>query len=247
MKRRWIWLIITANLLALVGLAFVYPVPMVSPGPVVPAHAAIAAECTSCHVPFRGASPAQCEKCHALSNIGVRTTTGARLREQAQRPAFHQQLTEQNCVACHTDHVDATRATIGQPSKKPFSHGLLRADRRNRCESCHAAPTSDSHAHLTGAKVQCQQCHTTEGWKPATFEHAKFFELDRNHAVACVTCHTENDYKRYTCYGCHEHTPDNIREKHEEEGVGNLDNCVSCHKSPRGEHGERGEGRREEH
>jgi hypothetical protein len=147
-------------------------------------------------------------------------------------------------MACHTDHVGKA---LGQRSKKPFSHGLVRADTRERCEGCHELPTSGSHPQVGG---QCQQCHSTEHWKPASFEHAKFFELDRNHAVACVTCHTENNYKRYTCFGCHEHTPANIRAKHEEEGIGNLDNCVACHKSPRGEDGEggeHGEGRRREH
>jgi hypothetical protein len=287
MKGRWIWLLITGNLLALVGLAFVYPVPMVSPGPVVPAHAAVAPECFACHAPFRGASPERCGKCHALGDIGVRSTTGAALGEHAGRPAFHQELAEQDCIACHTDHVGAT---LGQRSKKPFSHALVRAATRERCETCHAAPRNDLHrelgvscsqchktehwkpatfAHAALSKAvldrcegchkvpttglhpevngQCQQCHTTEHWKPATFEHAKFFELDRNHAAACVTCHTGNNYKRYTCYGCHEHTPDKIRAEHEEEGIRNLDDCVSCHKSARGEHGDRGEGRGNEH
>jgi hypothetical protein len=46
-----------------------------------------------------------------------------------------------------------------------------------------------------------------------------------------VTCHVRNDYSRYTCYGCHEHTPDNIRRKHVEEGIRQFDNCVECHRS----------------
>jgi hypothetical protein len=40
-----------------------------------------------------------------------------------------------------------------------------------------------------------------------------------------------NDYKKYTCYGCHEHTPANIRREHVEEGIRNFDNCVECHRS----------------
>jgi hypothetical protein len=290
MKGGWSWLLITANLLALVSLVFVYPAPMVGPGPVVPAHAAVARECFACHAPFGGASPARCEVCHALGDIGVRTTTGAPLGGRAGRPAFHQELTEQDCIACHTDHVGAT---LGQRSEKPFSHGLVRAATRDRCEACHAAPNNELHRALgvgcgqchktkhwrpatfehgalaktvlercegchkvptTGlhpaANGQCQQCHTTEQWKPASFDHAKYFELDRDHAVTCVTCHTESDYKRYTCYGCHEHSADKIRAEHEEEGIRDLDNCVSCHKSPRGkpgERGDRGEGRRKEH
>jgi hypothetical protein len=46
-----------------------------------------------------------------------------------------------------------------------------------------------------------------------------------------VTCHARNDYSRYTCYGCHEHTLTNIRRKHIEEGVSKFDNCVECHRS----------------
>jgi hypothetical protein len=241
MRGRLIWLLITANLLALLGLTFVYPAAMVSPGPVVPAHAAIGSECFACHAPFRGASPGRCSACHALGDIGVRTTMGSPLRGHAERPAFHQELIEQDCNGCHTDHVGAS---VGQRSKKPFSHGLLHAATQVRCETCHKPPTSGSHPQVTD---QCQKCHTAERWRPASFDHARFFELDRDHAVVCATCHAENNYERYTCYGCHEHTQENIRAEHEEEGIRNFDNCVSCHKSPKGKPGGRGEGRRKEH
>jgi len=40
-----------------------------------------------------------------------------------------------------------------------------------------------------------------------------------------------NDYSRYTCYSCHEHTPDNIRREHIKEGISKYDNCVECHSS----------------
>jgi len=37
--------------------------------------------------------------------------------------------------------------------------------------------------------------------------------------------------RRYTCYGCHEHTPNNIHRKHTEGGIRirNYDNCIRCH------------------
>ena len=47
-------------------------------------------------------------------------------------------------------------------------------------------------------------------WKPATFEHSKFFQLDEDHNATCITCHAVNDFSRFTCHGCHEHTPSNI-------------------------------------
>lgn len=42
-------------------------------------------------------------------------------------------------------------------------------------------------------------------------------------------------YRKCTCYGCHEHTPANVRGKHIEEGIQNFENCVECHRSADGE------------
>jgi hypothetical protein len=52
--------------------------------------------------------------------------------------------------------------------------------------------------------------------------------------VACVTCHdVASDYARYTCYGCHEHTPTNMAREHREEGISaqELADCARCHRS----------------
>jgi hypothetical protein len=257
---------------------FVYPNAMISPGALRPAHAELADTCAACHAPFRGAVAERCIKCHVVADIGARTSRGAAVPQPA-KPAinasFHQQLNEQNCIACHSDH--------GRVTKQHFSHALLRAATRDNCVTCHAAPSNDLHRDL---RVTCNQCHSTEHWKPATFdhtllppatlarceschkapsddfhrqitaactqchspqrwkpstfEHARYFVLDRNHNTTCATCHTNNDFTRYTCFGCHEHTPANIRAKHEEEGIRNFDNCVSCHRSADDEGGERG-------
>jgi formate dehydrogenase maturation protein FdhE len=64
--------------------------------------------------------------------------------------------------------------------------------------------------------------------------------LDGNHNVSCATCHASGDYTRYTCYGCHEHTPNAMIAKHAEEGIQDLASCVRCHRSASGEGG--GEG-----
>ncbi len=282
MKRRsWIWIVITADLLVLVALAFVYPSAMVSPGALVPAHARLATRCFSCHAPFRGAASDRCIACHALPDIGIRTTSGvpvAKRNRLAIRVAFHQELTEQNCTSCHSEHQRLTQ--------RRFSHALLRPAMRERCETCHAAPTNDFHRNLSGSCNRCHtterweqatfdhallakatlerceschkapadnfhrqitnacvQCHSPQHWKPSTFDHDRFFLLDRDHNTACATCHVNNDFTRYSCYGCHEHTPANIRSEHEEERIRNFENCVSCHRSAEGEAGERGDGR----
>jgi hypothetical protein len=77
MKRPWIWVVIVANLIGLIVLAFVYPSAMVSPGPLVPAHAELEGNCFACHAPFRGATPDRCVACHVVADIGVQTTRGA--------------------------------------------------------------------------------------------------------------------------------------------------------------------------
>jgi hypothetical protein len=248
-KARWLFIVIAANLVVLIALAFVYPHLMVSPGALVRGHAELATDCFACHAPLRGASSARCIQCHAPADIGLKTTKGAPLPVGARKARFHQDLIEQDCMACHSDHLGPK---LTQRSRKPFSHAMLRAAARDRCDTCHAAPKNDLHKALS---VGCDQCHKTEAWKPATLAHDKFFPLDKDHNATCVTCHVANNYKQYTCYGCHEHTPANMQAKHREEGVAeSLDNCVRCHRSASGEvegkgtgeHG-KGEGAKGEH
>lgn len=223
--RGWLLKLIAANLLVLLTLIFIYPDLMVGPGPLVAAHAELATDCFACHAPLRGAASDRCVKCHALPDIGVRTTKGVTLAAKRLKTSFHRDLIEQNCMACHSDH-QAPRLT--QRSRKPFSHQLLRAAVREQCESCHKAPADSLHRQITG---NCKQCHTPDAWKPATFEHDKFFVLDADHNAPCVTCHIKNDFSRYTCYGCHEHQPAKIKAEHLEEGIRNVENCVECHRS----------------
>ena len=62
-KARWLFWVIAANLLVLVGLAFAYPHLMISPGPVITGHAEIGTDCFACHTPWRGAAAPLCIKC----------------------------------------------------------------------------------------------------------------------------------------------------------------------------------------
>jgi len=242
MRRGWLMALISANLAVLIALVFIYPHLMVSPGPVVSAHAEINTDCFACHAPLRGASSGRCIACHALSDIGLRSSKGVPLVQKTKglKASFHQELIEKDCVACHSDH-QAPRLT--QRSRKPFSHDLLRVAVREQCASCHVAPTDKLHSKLS---ANCKQCHGQQAWKPATFDHGKFFVLDKDHNASCETCHTGNDYSRYTCYGCHEHTEQGVREEHVGEGISEFGNCVECHRSaseePRwsGTRGERG-------
>lgn len=271
MTGRWLKLVILANLLVALALVFIYPHLMVSPGALARGHQQLATDCFACHAPLRGATAERCVACHKVAGIGLQTTQGLPIAKPTVKTSFHQELTEHDCMACHSDHAGPR---LSQRSRKPFSHELLKPATRQRCDTCHAAPKNKLHQAL---KLPCAQCHKTQGWKPASFDHAalappelsrcdschqppsdslhrqvkgscaqchraqawkpasfahdKLFVLDRDHDTACVTCHQADDYRRYTCYGCHEHTPANVLAEHREEGVTDLANCVRCHRS----------------
>ena len=251
MKRRTALAIIGANLVVLIALVFVFPAQMLSPGPLQPAHAALAShptrpgegalatDCFACHTPWRGTASERCTTCHAPADIGVRRArsptddptqgmqgmhdvSGTR-ESAAARVPFHQALLEPDCLACHREHVGTG---LREPVR--FSHTLLRTDMRARCNGCHRPPDDDMHRELD---VQCSACHDTRAWRPAHFDHTRWFALEGEHRAPCTTCHVGGRLQEYTCYGCHEHTPANIRAEHLEEGIRDFEDCVECHRS----------------
>lgn len=237
MNRKRGLIAIAVSLLVLALLVFAYPQLMIAPGALIPSHAGIADDCFACHTPLRGVTSAKCATCHKPGEIGLRTTKGIAISPGKPRPAFHQALTGQDCMACHSDHAGPR---LTRRPAKTFEHGLLEPSLQGKCESCHAAPATPVHRGVT---TGCAQCHTVAGWKPATFAHDRFFRLDGDHNAACTTCHLGGNFKRYTCYGCHEHQPDQIRALHAEEGIRNIENCVRCHRSSEDEPHGGGEGR----
>lgn len=239
---RWGLAAIVVNLAGVLGLVVAYPHLMVSPGALVAAHRQLTTDCASCHAPWRGPDPVRCVQCHVVADIGLRTTAGAPLARGRQTTSFHQQLVEQDCNACHSDHQGPLRT---ESNRVRFSHALLRPGVGQQCETCHIAPINRIHSNVTG---HCAQCHSQNAWKPATLDHSTLFVLDRNHNPTCVTCHTGGDYTQYTCYGCHAHTEAGIREAHVEEGIRDFEKCARCHRSASegGEGGGEREGRRGE-
>jgi hypothetical protein len=217
-------ILLAVNLLILAMLTFIYPNLMVGPGKLIAGHKALEGDCFACHATFTGASSEKCITCHKPADIGRLTTKGAAIAKPGTTTAFHQELASQDCVGCHSDHAGVKRYA----RQRQFDHSLLKKSTLEQCQSCHKVPANSLHKQVTGS---CLQCHSQTKWTPATFNHDQFFALDQDHNAACATCHVRNDYSSYTCYGCHEHTPDNIRREHIEEGISKYDNCVECHGS----------------
>lgn len=182
-----------------------------------------------------------CMVCH-VDHVGPQKSSrgNKRFSHSLLRP-----VTRDRCAACHAAPQNDLHRDLSVPCGrchrqdgwKPaaFDHALLAQSELARCETCHKAPGDRLHRQVNG---RCTSCHVPRAWKPSTFAHDKAFVLDADHNVSCAACHEGDDFRRYTCYGCHEHTPSRVRAQHEGEGGRNLDNCVACH---RGAHGN-GEG-----
>jgi hypothetical protein len=217
-------MILAVNLFAITVLVFAYPNLMVGPGKLIPGHKQLETDCFACHSTFTGATSERCLICHKPAEIGRLTSVGKPISKPLTSAPFHQQLLSQQCISCHSDHSGVKRFR----HQGHFNHALLKAETLKDCQGCHKSPKDALHEQIMG---NCGQCHNQEKWVPATFDHRQYFVLDGDHNTRCVTCHLSNDYKRYTCYGCHEHTPLNIRREHIEEGISNFDDCVRCHRS----------------
>jgi hypothetical protein len=216
-----------ATLLALLAAIYLHPELMLSPGALVAGHGELAGDCLACHAPFHGAARARCLQCHVLGDIGLRSVAGMPIQGRILKASFHASLNEPDCMACHTDHHGPV---LARRSREPFSHLSLQAAARARCSDCHAAPAETLHRRPT---ANCAQCHGEDRWKPASFDHAQLFFLDHDHAVKCTICHAGRDYAHYSCYGCHQHTPDGMRAAHLRIQIDNFDNCVGCHRDAR--------------
>ncbi|MEI8102742.1 MAG: cytochrome c3 family protein, partial [Chlorobium sp.] len=109
------------------------------------------------------------------------------------------------------------------------NHKSLGTSGGKSCISCHKDDEPGDSLHRQ-SQAGCGTCHSSSRWKPASFDHSRYFRLDRDHKVSCTTCHTDsNNYKKYTCYNCHEHSEARMAHKHRR--ISNYQNCVRCHRN----------------
>lgn len=194
----------------------------VSPGKVSAAHRFIAAECTTCHMPFKGVESNACIGCHAATAFSSKRST-----------SFH--TSARSCTSCHVEHVggrsptqmnhDALKdsalwqppARVSGPHARNFG-GKAKLD----CNGCHAL--RDPHLGLFGS--DCATCHTTDAWSIAGYRHPS------PNSRSCAECHrappshymghfsmvsqpaAHQTVRVEACYACH--TTDsfnNIRER----------------------------------
>ena len=110
-----------------------------------------------------------------------------------------------NCTDCHLDaHTVADLQSVSQD-----------------CLSCHRK--DEPHEGRYG--MNCADCHSTEGWTPAKFDHnLSVFKLEGEHAeVKCESCHQNRVFQGTPtdCYSCH-------KQDDEHDGKYGTD-CAACH------------------
>jgi hypothetical protein len=202
------------------------------------AHATLA--CSACHInnQFAGA-PATCFGCHAKDFNGT-------TNPNHQQAGFSQQ-----CQTCHTtvawipasfDHSKSifplTGAHVNVPCNSCHINGQF-ANAPTDCYGCHAkdyhATTNPNHTQA-GFPQQCETCHTTVAWMPATFDHNKTsFPLTGAHVnVACTACHLNGQFANAptNCYGCHAQdyaNTANIAGVPNHANAGFSQDCTQCH------------------
>src|SRR3546814_5013174 len=135
--KRSLWIGISLILAAIICLSCLRPHEIVSPGNLIPGHSTLQNNCFACHAPFQGASAERCTSCHVVADIGLRTTQGVEIRQSKRRPAFHQALTEPDCMARHSDHP---RPRLTNASTVRFDHALLTHNETPPCEPSHLTP-----------------------------------------------------------------------------------------------------------
>ena len=162
-----------------------------------------AADCMSCHVDVHEGTFAKstggpaCKNCHTESTwLPAAYDLARHNRETFVLTGAH---IATPCSSCHPT------ATVGKPPTFKVAS--------RECVACHKA--KDPHQGQF-AERPCTDCHTTESFRIAAFDHAKTkYPLDATHrAVACAGCHIKTSgasgstFTRYrpletTCRSCH--------------------------------------------
>jgi len=180
--------------------------------------------CSDCHGgDISRFDPAICDTCHRQTDLGFMTA--------------HTVSYGSACLDCH-DGVDRLGTNFNH---NKFSFKLIGAHVDLPCVQCHtdarglsdfASTAQDCYSchhkdepHEGRFGLDCAACHSTEGWKPAKFDHnLSAFKLEGRHQeVACESCHQNGVFKETPtdCLSCH-------KQDDAHNGRFGID-CSSCH------------------
>jgi hypothetical protein len=217
------------------GGAFAHPATF----PLRGAHASLS--CSTCHASGFTGTPRDCVACHRDDYDG------------AQDPNHRAGNFSTSCQGCHTDSAWRPATFDHALSRFPLTGAHTRLDcaqchvggrfqgTPSDCVSCHQDDydrTSNPNHRASSFPTGCPACHSTNAWRPATFDHNRFFPIaSGDHSgIACASCHPNaGSFAAFSCVTCHEHERSEMDDEHRRVSGYRYESraCLSCH--PRGQ------------
>lgn len=213
-KHKWIYLVISVAVLAMVVFWLLLPSEsalkqpstwqrVASPGSLSAAHAHLENNCAACHTPVKGVEAANCIVCHANNDSIL----------QRQPTSFHASIS--SCKECHLEHRGWEIRPTNMDHTALAKIGLRQldddhADSENRALHNHlvawSGGASPPHQHIasTEAMLNCATCHANDD------RHFKLFGQD------CAQCHATD---RWTIPEFQHPSPSST-------------DCAQCHQAP---------------
>jgi hypothetical protein len=200
-------------------------------------------DCTRCHTNggFTGLTK-DCSSCH----LGTYNATTNPNHPAAQIPT--------TCADCHTTNPGWKPATFTIHNTYyalTGKHATISCDQCHNgnygnnlpttCVGCHQNDYNQTNNPPHGAAqfgTDCQTCHTTTAWTPATFDHdSKYFPIysgkHQGTWTLCTDCHTDaSNYATFSCIICHAHSNQTEMDNNHQGVNGYSYNslaCYSCH------------------
>ena len=208
-------------------------------------HAAVGFPITGAHTKL------QCGDCHTNGNYNLTATACASCHmkdfQKTTNPNHVSAGFPTDCSACHStvawqpaafDHAKSGFPLTGFHLKMQCGDCHINGNYRltnTTCVGCHMKDYqgATNPNHVTGGfPQQCEVCHSTSAWQPASFNHNNTaFPLVGAHIkVVCASCHVNNNYTSIPtdCYSCHRveyqgtNNPNHI-------AAGFPTTCQTCH------------------
>jgi hypothetical protein len=192
--------------------------------------------CNSCHIDgvFAG-TPTDCFSCHEPDFTGV------------ENPNHVTNLFSHDCQDCHNETAWVPSTFDHNLTNFPLTGAHITTDCISchvggdynvipgDCFSCHESDfngVTDPNHVTNNFSHDCTQCHSTDAWEPATFDHDQTdFPLTGAHqTVACADCHVDGNYTNTPadCFSCHEADFNGVTDPNHVDNNFSHD-CTQCH------------------
>jgi hypothetical protein len=183
-----------------------------------PVFSNVGKRCQDCHADIHKRQlGANCEQCHTVRGWGVSVKEIQQHNNRFPLTGAHAAV---DCDSCHKNAANSKFQIMS-----------------TMCYSCHAADFKGTQApnHVAlGYSTTCDQCHGTDNWLNAKFDHNSVgFPLTGGHAVpprVCTDCHVNNNFTLTStaCISCHQKDYQGTTNPNHVTG-GFSTTCQECH------------------